>query len=1087
MVSVYLFSCKDMWNFLGKRLQLSNGNRPQVLLLLLQALFTGLFIGCYELFATLKFISSNRLPEFATVFMIAGGVGILTTAIYSYLGKQVRSSTWASLNFVVVLLLLFLTGLGYALPVIHADPAEFYLIQYVSVLPLILISLMSFRATVRGLLPSSVRKQFEGLIAVILSGGTILGHALASVLGAGAPDPDPLAPMSLLDPSSGLAPMSALVFMLLASVVQLRLVKKDTDYASRLRTLAGTAGPMRLLSHRYTAKLTLFYALGVSVMVLFLFSLLQGSWQLSANNPVEGGEPLIGDQRTLSFLLLAMFSLSLALGWLIRRFLFGHLKRMMGLRTTLLLLPVILLLLTALAQADFQTGSATWLPGAAGIWILLAGFFVSRMFKGGVLDPSMELLMRSFDQRDRENIRSGLQGVTSQVAMLMTGAVLYIFFLQNDWGSRMDYFPILVFGAVLLWILSGFELYRAYHRLLKLTLETDRAAGPESLCLESVSGMQLERSPYPVELISFNPYFFHYYEREKQLELLSHRNRGVRLLTWEHFLSSAPGVPETMINQLLGSEQDPEVLDRIRQIRRRRLVDRMDLQKAFIRERLELFNLENKDQGSAIARAFKSGKKDSIFAAVNQVALDRDHGYAPRLVELFRDRDPQMQQAAIKAAGYLERESMGMYLVDFLDHPKLFAQAWSSLVRLNGEALDELEMAFNKPEVSLKKQLRIISVLAASGGDEATRFLLQKLDYQHREVSQAVIRGLFESHYTANEVERPMIQSAILRLVEAGVWTMTAKVSIRTDSPGGNLGKVIDHELWEINELILMLLSMIYDRNSVRRIRFPLMDRTSEDRGMALELLELMLTDSLKPVLVAYFDDVLVREKFDKLKGLYPTETYPTDQVLKKILNRNAAQMGDFIRIAALDLMAKDERYYDEQQIKAQGFHPNPRIRAFAGNLLWRKQPVEYDMLTQELDFPDNQFPGRDNIVLWYMDSTMRLSEWEIFRNAGINSLFRLVSRMRSYDEQEAAAEDTVCLVRSLNAKENPDLSGGMAFIPSYEPAILEQIRYLAKIGASEAYLIDQDDFREILFDDRSLLHVFCEFLNRFEETSIPQ
>ena len=70
-------------------------------------------------------------------------------------------------------------------------------------------------------------------------------------------------------------------------------------------------------------------------------------------------------------------------------------------------------------------------------------------------------------------------------------------------------------------------------------------------------------------------------------------------------------------------------------------------------------------------------------------------------------------------------------------------------------------------------------------------------------------------------------------------------------------------------------------------------------------------------------------------------------------------------------------------------------------------------------------------------------------------------------------------LARSDSAAGVSTLSNGIAFIALYQPEILEQISYLGAGGAYEAYLIEREKFIELLFDDRSLLHVFCAFLNQ--------
>ena len=90
-----------------------------------------------------------------------------------------------------------------------------------------------------------------------------------------------------------------------------------------------------------------------------------------------------------------------------------------------------------------------------------------------------------------------------------------------------------------------------------------------------------------------------------------------------------------------------------------------------------------------------------------------------------------------------------------------------------------------------------------------------------------------------------------------------------------------------------------------------------------------------------------------------------------------------------------------------------------------------------------------------------------------MGSLFKLVSIARPFTEEWAIDRDTIVLARSVSAEEFTTLSDGIAIIAANQPEILEQIRYLGTIGACEAFIIDRKEFIELLFDERSLLHVF--------------
>ena len=124
-------------------------------------------------------------------------------------------------------------------------------------------------------------------------------------------------------------------------------------------------------------------------------------------------------------------------------------------------------------------------------------------------------------------------------------------------------------------------------------------------------------------------------------------------------------------------------------------------------------------------------------------------------------------------------------------------------------------------------------------------------------------------------------------------------------------------------------------------------------------------------------------------------------------------------------------------------------------------------------------FRSHEDMIRWYLDTTMRLTSWKLFTNVGINSLFKLVSIARPFSEEWTDDGDNVILARSVSEEEFTTLSNGIAIIAANQPEILEQIRYLGTIGACEAFFIDQKEFVELLFDDRSLLHVFCNFLNQ--------
>lgn len=1039
-----------MWTRLGKLLQIAQGNRPIIAALLIQAFCTGIFVGALELEANTVFLEAFGADRVPFALMVSGVIGILIAAIYGYFSKQLRMRAFGIVNLVAVIGASVIVVGGIKL--IEQDYLDFA--TFVFSPPLILITLLGFWTTVKGYLSPSRGKQVRGLIEVTL----IAGMALALIV-------TPL----LVAAGIGIHQIlyAGMGSLIIAAGVQLYILSHAGKQGGDYRNRSGSAGPIRLFAHRYTALMASFVVIGVAVAVLLQYQFLSVT-----QSRFPGGSELV---EFLGF----FFGISVLLAWIMKRFLFHWIKSKFGIRMTLLVMPVLLILLAIPASIfgeGYVYGGGIQLFTYFFLLVVLSNLF-NRSMKESIENPSMNLIYQSLNTRERDNIQSGIEGVFSQIGVFSMGLFLSLFVMLRF--VELYHVTYVLFVLLLIWCVVGLSLYRNYHRLLKVTLESDRVIDTADLSLEEIEMFDLENSPFALELIEFNPYFFHFVSTERRLSLLSHTNPMVRRLVWDHILKSSPGLQDITISQMLVNEREPDIKERIRSLKKRKLKSKLGLQEAFIRERLNKFSNVKSEPDNSIGEVFKTGSVYEIMAALYYVAETKEKTYLPEVISLLRNRDQEIQGVAISTASWLELGGYAQRIISMLNDPTLYRAAWSTLVRQGENVLDELEMAFYKPDADIRLQTRIVSVISSIGGPRAIQLLLQKLEYQQRDVFHSVVQGLYANNFEATEIQEAQIQNAILRMIQAGTWIMAAKISVRTDDPGGSLSRVIDYEIWEVNRLILMLLTMIYDRKSVRRIKISLLDRQSDDRQMALELLELLLSEPLKTVVVSYFHDVSVREKLDRLKELYPIDVFPVDLLLKRILNRSGTQLGDFIKICVLDRVGNEERFFDEQQIIAQGFHPNPRIREIAAQLLRKNNPEQYDQLTERLDFPDNSFPVHEDMIRWYLDTTIRLTYWKLFNSVGINSLFKLVSIARPFSDQWIADKDSVILVRSASSEEFSTLSNGIAIIAAYQPEILEQIRYLAAIGACEAFLIDRKEFIELLFDERSLQNVFCSFLNQ--------
>jgi ATP:ADP antiporter, AAA family len=325
-----------MWMRLGKLLQIAQGDRTLIAALLIQAFCTGIFVGVLELEANTVFLEGFGADRVPFAMMVSGLAGILIAAIYGYFSKQLKARAFGIVNMVAVIGATVL----FAGSLIYLERDYFDFTTFVVSAPLILITLMGFRTTVRGFISPSRGKQLGGLIEVSLIGGMALAFFSSPLLVTAG-----IAVHELLYPGMG--------SLIVATVFQMYILSHSSARSGGYRLKRGSAGPIRLFSTRYTALMASFVVIGVAISVMLYYQFLAVT-----QSRFPGGSELV---EFLGF----FFGIAVLLAWLMKRFLFHWLKSKFGVRTTLLVMPVILLLLTIPASIfgeSFGYGGESSLP-----------------------------------------------------------------------------------------------------------------------------------------------------------------------------------------------------------------------------------------------------------------------------------------------------------------------------------------------------------------------------------------------------------------------------------------------------------------------------------------------------------------------------------------------------------------------------------------------------------------------------------------------------------------------------------------------------------------------------------------------------
>ena len=73
---------------------------------------------------------------------------------------------------------------------------------------------------------------------------------------------------------------------------------------------------------------------------------------------------------------------------------------------------------------------------------------------------------------------------------------------------------------------------------------------------------------------------------------------------------------------------------------------------------------------------------------------------------------------------------------------------------------------------------------------------------------------------------------------------------------------------------VFMLLSMIYDPQSVRLAKENIVNGTTESITFAVEMMDIFVEEELKPKLLPVMDELKVQERLAKLQNNYPSRRF---------------------------------------------------------------------------------------------------------------------------------------------------------------------------------------------------------------------
>jgi HEAT repeat protein len=177
-----------------------------------------------------------------------------------------------------------------------------------------------------------------------------------------------------------------------------------------------------------------------------------------------------------------------------------------------------------------------------------------------------------------------------------------------------------------------------------------------------------------------------------------------------------------------------------------------------------------------------SKPEDRVFAA-QALGEGGIAGFYRPLLTLLQDDRPDVQRAALAAAGKLKHSNLWPVVTACLASPQVRSAAMPALIAGGEATLPALESAFAQAGQNRDVLTRLARICGRIGGAQASALLRRHLDWPDAQVRAQVLAALNQAGYRAAEAGQGYVQEGFRAEVAQAAWTLAGLVDLTT---GGN-------------------------------------------------------------------------------------------------------------------------------------------------------------------------------------------------------------------------------------------------------------------------------------------------------------
>ncbi len=897
---------------LWKLLDVEPEESGPVSLLLILSFLMGLFLATVAVASQTLFLNTfDEKFDLPKAIAISGVMGMAVTMLYNFLQGRIPFTALAILCLVLITTLTAFLEFGDSY---IQDIDNLYRFGFMLILPFTFLIQLVFWGSFNRMFNVRVAKRLVGSVDVGTDIAAILSFFSIPILLSFGVDLITLYTIGLV---------SITAFVILFSVLA-------SKYLIKGRAIIKSESDLKKLSigqfigNKYIMMLSLFVI--VSIVSL---QFVDYSFYNAATIQFTDAEGLA--------VFLSYFEMTIVIfGFLFTTFITDRINQDYGLRVSLLINPLLLILFTISAFAlgsffgyDLTTGESSTIIFFF-IAIAMSKLFVNSL-REALDNPTFKFYYVPIDKEINIDAQTKIEGFVTALASALAGGLIVL--INQFKGFTVLHVTLFALPVLVIWYWVTNRMYHGYRETLQNSLVKNKSAVKKNLVKEYTMDSVLEKEVnstveekiiYGMKLMEkLEPALF----ETSLLQLVDSKSKKIAAFA------------QSKIQELGIQNADNEIKG-------------LAAQAASLAEDSDLLSIPVEK----LMKLSKSVKQPDRLLAAKLMRKLTNQKTIFILLELMRDADPKVRTEALLTARKVKRPETWNVLIELLSSPRYAHQAASALKEAGSPVLPILESAFHKSGQNDLIMLKLIQIMGHIPGSESLQMLWKKIDYPDKRVVSQILYSLRYINYRAEGREALAVKDLLDTEMSKTLWNLAALHELTDEDHYTYLKEALREEIRDNYDHITLLLSLLYDPESVQLVRENVELGTPDSVQYALELLDLFVDQDLKPKLIPLLDDSSTEKKLEQLQTFFPRESYNPIQVINYILNRDFNYNNRWTKVCAVYATAYIPNFRVSRGLISQMFNNDKLLQETTAWVIYNKSKSDYQTISDRLPYKDKRF-----------------------------------------------------------------------------------------------------------------------------------